>query len=192
MSEKPNPSLDCARLVRFSALPLYHGGELQSCWAVIRSSSLLQTPLPGPVHHTPHPSPSPPFPLDNKKKKVFIFFSSLLCPVFTSASLRICLVGKREKKTGTSSLQKPTRRNSVGGAGGGGMGDGEWGAGTSVAVINRGFDGVKGACMYVAPSPQGIFFFFLLEAYVVFRCVSALILGSQMFSSRRAGPDNPQ
>lgn len=118
MSEKPNPSLDCARLVRFSALPLYHGGELQSCWAVIRSSSLLQTPLPGPVHPPPRPSPSPPFPLDNKKKKkVFIFFSSLLCPVFTSASLRICLVGKREKKTGTSSLQKPTRRNSVGGGG---------------------------------------------------------------------------
>lgn len=44
MSEKPNPSLDCASLVRFSALPLYHSTELQSCWAVIRSPSLLQTP----------------------------------------------------------------------------------------------------------------------------------------------------
>lgn len=50
MSEKPNPSLDCASLVRFSALPLYHGGELQSCWAVIRSSSLLQTPPPNPLY----------------------------------------------------------------------------------------------------------------------------------------------
>lgn len=62
MSEKPNPSLDCASLVRFSVLPLYHGGELQSCWAVIRSSSLIQTPSPNPLH----PLLSL-FPLDNKK-----------------------------------------------------------------------------------------------------------------------------
>lgn len=102
MSEKPNPSLDCASLVRFSALPLYHGGELQSCWAVIRSSSLLQTPPPNPLHL--------PFPLDNKKKKkVFIFFTSLLCLVFTSTSPRICLVRKGEKKEWNLSLQNPSR-----------------------------------------------------------------------------------
>lgn len=80
MSEKPNPSLDCASLVRFSAPPLYHGGELQSCWAVIRSSSLLQTPPPSPV--CPPPSPTappqlllicaPPPPI---KKEMFIFFT---------------------------------------------------------------------------------------------------------------------
>lgn len=90
MSEKPNPSLDCASLVRFSALPLYHGGELRSCWAVIRSSSLLQTPPPVPTEH-------PPFPLDNKKI-VFIFFTSLLCLLLTSTSPRICLVRNREKE----------------------------------------------------------------------------------------------
>lgn len=75
MSEKPNPSLDCASLVRFSALPLYHGGELQSCWAVIRSSSLLQTPLPNPLHL--------PFPLDNKKKKMCLY-SSHPCSAWSS------------------------------------------------------------------------------------------------------------
>ena len=92
MSEKPNPSLDCASLVRFSVLPLYHGGELQSCWAVIRSSSLLQTPSPNPLH------PLLSLSLWTIQKNVFIFFTSLLCLVFTSTSPRICLVRKRAKR----------------------------------------------------------------------------------------------
>lgn len=80
MSQEPNPSLDCASLVRFFAPPLYHGGELQSCWAAIRSSSLSQTSLSLWTIKT-----------------LFIFFS----PVFTSTPHRICLVRERERQAGT-------------------------------------------------------------------------------------------
>lgn len=171
MSEKPNPSLDCASLVRFSALPLYHGGELQSCWAVIRSSSLLQTPPPNPLHL--------PFPLDNKKKKnVFIFFTSLLCLVFTSTSPRICLVRKGEKKRVELKSSKPHQRNWV---------EREkkiWENTSgrpveiSVEVIKHWIDRVKGPCMHALPSRNHF------GAYMELICICAHI-GVTIFLARR-------
>lgn len=111
MSEKPNPSLDCASLVRFSALPLYHGGELQSCLAVIRSSSLLQTTPPCPMYHpttSPRHHHHPSLRTIKNKKCVNILHIPAL--PFTSTSLRICLVKKRakKKKEWNLSLQKAT------------------------------------------------------------------------------------
>lgn len=112
MSEKPNPSLDCASLVRFSALPLYHGGELQSCLAVIRSSSLLQTPPPSPMYqpttsprHHHHPS------LRTIKKIKICLHSSHPCFAWPSHQplSGFALQERERKKEWNLSLQKATR-----------------------------------------------------------------------------------
>lgn len=102
MSEKPNPSLDCASLVRFSVLPLYHGGELQSCWAVIRSSSLLQTLPPNPLY--------PPFPTGQWKK--LCLYSSHPCSACSSHQpLPGFALLEKEKKRVELKSSKTSQRN---------------------------------------------------------------------------------
>lgn len=136
MSEKPNPSLDCASLVRFSALPLYHGGELQSCCAVIRSSSLLQTPPPSPLCPPPtppqlllttNPPTTPPPPLWTIKERE----REKMCLYSSHSGLGICLVGEVSRKSGRSFRGKTQQRNrpeNLAGAA----------AGMSAGVIKRG------------------------------------------------------
>lgn len=115
MSEKPNPSLDCASLVRFSALPLYHSTELQSCWAVIRSPSLLQTPPLRPMFsHLSSPIATTTHPLDNKKK-MFIFLTSLHIPGLYVNLSQDSPWKKSEKKKGAELMSsKAHQRNLVG------------------------------------------------------------------------------
>lgn len=170
MSEKPNPSLDCASLVRFSALPLYHGGELQSCWAVIRSSSLLQTPPPNPLHL--------PFPLDNKKKKsVYILHIPALPGLHINLSQDLpCKKGRKKRVELKSS--KPHQRNWV---------EREkkiWENTSgrpveiSVEVIKHWIDRVKGPCMHALPSRNHF------GAYMELICICAHI-GVTIFLARR-------